>query len=294
MTTMIDPTIAEWLEEGPRQGPPAGLERALAATRQIEQRPRFVFVGGWLPRTGAGPAVRRPRIGLVSLLIILTALLVVIVSAIYVGSQSKPRIPRSIGPSAQRVVAYQDGAHISVALIDGTGRRVISGDLSRPSSPVFSKDGSKVAFLSRPNPTDAGSELYVVPVSGSSPPIAVSGAVQVLEGDTPEFSWSPDGTRVAFASAGTPTVIYIAQADGSGVTPITDDSISRDLPSWETLGDRVAYRAIEADGVTQLLEAVDPTTSQVTSIDAVIGPGRKCRVSPGLRSKTAKRTRSRT
>ena len=271
MSTVNDPLVAEWLNDGPGQGPRSGLERALNATRAIEQRPRWAFVSGWMPHKTAAQA-SGPHIGLVPLLIILSALLLMILGVIYVGSQSKQRIPRSIGPSAQRLIAYEDGTHISVSLIDGTGRRVISRDLPRTSSPVFSKDGSKVAFLSRTNPTDAGSELYVVRVDGS-PPIAVSADVQVFEADTPEFSWSPDGTKIAFASAASPTVIYVAQADGSGVSAITDNTASRDLPSWETNGDRVAYRAIEADGVRQLLEAVDPTSGQVTTIDAVIGPG---------------------
>jgi WD40 repeat protein len=113
----------------------------------------------------------------------------------------------------------------------------------------------------------------VVPLDGSSPPIAVSNGVQVLEAQTPEISWSPDGQKIAFASTGTPTRIYVAQADGSAESPVTDETTSRDLPSWETNGDRVAYRSIETDGTTQRLEAVDPASGEVTTIDAVIGPG---------------------
>jgi WD40 repeat protein len=271
MSTVMDPAVAQWLEEGPRQGPPAGLDRALSATRQIEQRPRFVFVSGWLPRTAG--AHRRPAIGLVPVLIILLTLLLLALSAVYVGTQQRRLIQQSIGPSAQSPIAYTDGTQISVARIDGTGRRVISGDLPRTSSPVFSKDGSKIAFLSKANASDAGRELYVVPFDGSSQPVVVSGLVQVLEADTPEFSWSPDGSRIAFASAGSPNRIYVAESDGSAVTPVTNDTNSDDLPSWETNGNRVAYRSIQPDGVTQTLEAIDPTTGEVTRIDAVFSPG---------------------
>src|SRR3954447_1093184 len=276
MSTVKDTVIAGWLIDGPQQGPPAGLERALVAARAVEQRPRYASVSGWFPRSGtrAERAERRgARLGIVPVLLILAALLLLLLSALYAGSRPRVRIPTSIGPSAQHVMAYQDGTSISVARVDGTGRRTVSGDLPRSRSPIFSRDGSQLAFLSKTDVTVPGSELYVVPVDGSSPPIAASNGVQVLEAQTPEISWSPDGQRIAFASTGTPTRIYLAQADGSGASPVTDDTTSRDLPSWETNGDRVAYRSIETDGTTQHLEAVDPASGQVTTIDAVIGPG---------------------
>jgi hypothetical protein len=128
MSTMIDPVVAQWLDEGPREGPPAGLARALAATRQVEQRSRVRFAIAWLPQSATRPGTR-PHIGLAPLQLIATLLLILALAVAYAGSRPKPHIPVTIGPSAQRLVAYRDGSSISVARIDGTGRRSISGDL---------------------------------------------------------------------------------------------------------------------------------------------------------------------
>ena len=43
----LDPIVAEWLGEGPEAGPDRGLERALAATRRVHQRPGWTFPGRW-------------------------------------------------------------------------------------------------------------------------------------------------------------------------------------------------------------------------------------------------------
>ena len=46
----FDATVADWLREGPESGPRHGLDRALAATHRVEQRPAWVFPRRYLPR----------------------------------------------------------------------------------------------------------------------------------------------------------------------------------------------------------------------------------------------------
>ena len=39
MNESMDRVLADWLREGPESGPREGLERALAATRRVGQKP---------------------------------------------------------------------------------------------------------------------------------------------------------------------------------------------------------------------------------------------------------------
>src|SRR3954447_4857669 len=116
MSTMIDPVIAQWLEEDPREGPPAGLARALAATRTVEQRSRLWFAGAWMPGSIAANA-RRPRLGLAGVLLIVTLLLAAALAAVYIGTRPRPRLSVVTAPWAQNYLAYQDGSQIAVARI---------------------------------------------------------------------------------------------------------------------------------------------------------------------------------
>ena len=54
--TQFDSGIGAWLQEGPERGPQHGLDRALAATRRVSQRPGWVFPSRWLPAAVGGLA----------------------------------------------------------------------------------------------------------------------------------------------------------------------------------------------------------------------------------------------
>ena len=272
----IDAQVAEWLREGPDQGSALGLERLLTATHGVNQRPRVVFVGSWLPRSAGDIQFARPHLGGVPILIILGLLLILAMTTIYIGT--RPQLPESLGPSRHSLVAFEREGHVYAARVDGSGQRDISGGLPG-TSPVFSPDGSKVAFVSTNNGVGGGNSLYVVSVDGSAAPIEVAHGVSVLVNGAPQVSWSPDGTAIAFAGEASrlnprePDLprgasIFAALADGSGVEQLTDDRMNRDLPSWSTSwdGERIAYRATELDGRTVRLEYMRPDGSDVKQI----------------------------
>ena len=56
-------------------------------------------------------------------------------------------------------------------------------------------------------------------------------------------SWSADGLRIAF-NAGSPTDsdIYLIDADGSGLTKITDDAGGNFYPTWSPDGSRLGFQ----------------------------------------------------
>src|SRR5216117_710181 len=75
-------------------------------------------------------------------------------------------------------------------------------------------------------------------------------------------SWSPDGTRIAFASdrASRPDTVnldlYVMNADGTGLVRVTTDTALDDEPVWAPDGVRLAFRS-NRDGNDEIYVAND-------------------------------------
>lgn len=115
---------------------------------------------------------------------------------------------------------------------DGTGQTMIqrSGE-----NPHWSPDGARIVF-------DDSHALYIMNADGSN-------AVQLHEDPSVysvEPSWSPDGRKIVFVagSTGTADDIYVVNADGSGVTALTQSAsgIVNDQPEWSPDGTQIAFR----------------------------------------------------
>ena len=76
----LDTIIVDWLREGPTARPEGGLDRALAATRPIRQRPAWVFPRSWLPSPMADVRVSR-RVQVLIVAALTLAALVALVTA---------------------------------------------------------------------------------------------------------------------------------------------------------------------------------------------------------------------
>ena len=237
----MDGVLADWLGEGPERGPAHALERALAATRRVDQRPGWTFPGRWLPASVARTDTRGLR--LTSAALLLVAFLLLLVSLAIANIGTRPRIDSLLGPSVDGLVAFEDGTAVDVSRIDGSAQRTLSDDVPYARSPSFSPDGKRVAFLAPSTPEGLGGRLLVAAVAGSQPLVDVGQGRMVVPTTVPSVAWSPDGQRIAFASVdGGVATIYVARSDGSGVTPITDGTADRDLPTWSPDGDRIAFR----------------------------------------------------
>jgi len=264
MSTMIDPVVAQWLEEGPREGSPAALERALAATHQVGQRPTWTFPRRWLPSPIADLHMLVPRRAVIAVLLLLLLLALLLFASFWAGSSN--HIRNYLGPSGNGLIAFSDGSTVDLVRVDGSGRRTISrpGDLAR--TPVFSPDGARVAYIAASTPGGLGGKLVVVPVEGGAA-VELGGALAITANVVPNFAWSPDGSFIAFAGLDQDVSrIYVARSDGSQpATPLTDSTVNGDLPTWSRDGVYVLYRTTTRDGVTRSLVAgrSDGSTTQL-------------------------------
>ena len=88
--------------------------------------------------------------------------------------------------------------------------------------------------------TPDGADMFTVGADGSGPTRLTR--FQGLEGDS---SWSPDGSKVAFARAGNPEEgpyeIWAVNADGSGLARLTRHRWFSVAPAWSPDGRKIVY-----------------------------------------------------
>ena len=142
----------------------------------------------------------------------------------------------SWSPDGSRIAfsSVRDGAaEIYVMSADGSAQTRLTDKEARNYYPSWSPDGSLIAFTSY---GDGNAEIYVMNADGSAQTRLTNN-----EAVDSRPSWSPDGLRIAFDSTlGDPdpgddtriSNIYVMNADGSGLTRLTDNEARETSPSW--------------------------------------------------------------
>jgi Tol biopolymer transport system component len=105
-----------------------------------------------------------------------------------------------------------------------------------PESSAVAPEG-RIAFTSY---RDGNGEIYVMDAAGTWLDRLTHDPAHDIHP-----AWSPDGTRIAFASdrhkRGRDYDLYAMNADGSGVVHLTDDPRDETEPSWSPDGARIAF-----------------------------------------------------
>jgi len=120
--------------------------------------------------------------------------------------------------------------------LDGTGLTRLTYNSDIDYSPAWSPDGSKIAFMSWPDP-DGSADVFVMNADGTG----VTNLTNNPAGDGGP-DWSPDGTKIAFNSDRDGKVeVYVMNADGSGVTKVTNSPSQDSGPAWSPDGSKIAF-----------------------------------------------------
>lgn len=110
---------------------------------------------------------------------------------------------------------------------DGSNHKVLATSTTLPNRPTFSRDGKKIAY-SRMIPGTLNEEIFVRNlVTNATTRLTYSGGPDL------EPSWSPDGTKIAFASRRSGQYqVWVVSATGGSPVRITHTSTMEAEPFW--------------------------------------------------------------
>ena len=165
---------------------------------------------------------------------------------------------------------------IYVMNADGSNQVRVTNNLDMDTFPVWSPDGSRLAFNSNRAVTFSADpaappvrdfEIYTMKPDGTD-------VVRVTNsrGEDAHPSWSPDGTQLTWHSrrdsvTGPPAVfaleIYRSNADGSNPVRVTTGPGFKYFPIWSPDGTRIAFNGT--------LDQADPSNTDVYHVNAVDG-----------------------
>ena len=176
-------------------------------------------------------------------------------------------------PDGSKIVfeSERDGNfEIYVMNADGSGQTKLSNHQAADYDPIWSPDGNKIAFESE---RDGQQEIYVMNADGSVQTNLTNNSSPDYLADCcyPRQSWSPDGSKIAFATERHgPDEIYVMNADGSAQTRLTNNTVGDWDPIWSPDGTQIAFES-NRDGDDDELYLMNPDGTGVTRLTSSAG-----------------------
>jgi Tol biopolymer transport system component len=254
--TRLERDLIDWLSETAMPQTPDYVDDILAKTSRIHQRPRWSFVGRWLPIGNLSrivPISGRTALRGVALIVVLSLLLAAI--AAFVGSRRS--VPPPFGPAGNGLLAYEQAGAIQIIHPETMASQPVVTDSGNHHDPRWALDGTRLAFVRE----SAGRQVLVV-ADAAGRVLAVSQAFRDVDPDA--IAWSPDGRQIAIGAArGQGRAIYLVDAvDG------TLRDLGVDYDNLETFwrppdGRQLLFHTGGAEPGLRVVNVVDGTVERV-------------------------------
>ncbi len=143
------------------------------------------------------------------------------------------------------VAADRGLPQIFVVGADGTGRRRLTSAAEPTTTPVWSPDGRRIAFIRR---TGADTHIYIMDADGGSQRPLTTGP-----GRAASPAWSPDGRQIVFtATSNGPSQIAAVRSDGSRRRDLAPARSDQRAPAWSPDGRLIAFLSKTGGGYFDL------------------------------------------
>lgn len=276
MTTndRLDRVIPSWLHEDADFRVPDHLDEVLQVTRVTRQRPAWSSLERWLPVD----TTFRPRLFTVprpGRLLLVAALIVLVLAIAILAVGSPERLPEPFGPARNGIFVTSRDGDIYTLEPTTTETVVLVGGDEFDFGPIFSRDGTRVAFLRSDGPIAAPAILTMMVANTDGSNLrAVTPPTESLDW----FDWSPDSTRVAYMASGILYVVDVAfgeprRLEGTGRVH---------FPTWlPPDGEEIVYReeggspaifAIRADGTGKRPLSTTPANNRFDYQGPTVSP----------------------
>jgi Tol biopolymer transport system component/alpha-tubulin suppressor-like RCC1 family protein len=147
-------------------------------------------------------------------------------------------------------------SHIWLMNSDGTNAHVLTSGSFDDAQPVWSLDGTRIAFTSTRN---GFTHIFVMNADGSGVTALTSGSAFDLDP-----AWAPDGSKIIFTSSrGGNTHIYVVSSSGGTPTALTSGSFYDAAAAWSPDGSHIAFTSTRA-GQTHIFVMNPDGTGVVT------------------------------
>ena len=213
----LERDLADWFRETAAPALPHYTDDIVRHATHSRQTHRWTLLERWLPMTETALQPVRLSSPVPWRSVALLALLALaVVAGVTLVAGTRPSVPAPFGLANNGLVAYANAGDIfTVDPATGARRQVTTGN-DEDSSPRWSLDGSRIAFLRGANP----SQIVIVDADGGNP--VTSGAL-LAEPDSDSLAWAPDGRSVAVA-AGAISARRIHIIDAAAGTVATIDA----------------------------------------------------------------------
>jgi Tol biopolymer transport system component len=243
----VELVLAAWFDAtAPDREPEYLIDAVLSRAGRTGRRPAWRIPERWIPMQTSLRFQRMPS--LVPLLILLALAIAAVTAALFVGSRS-PRLPAPFGPATNGRVAYISESQVWTAAEDGSGARALTSDPTAKGIPIWSRDGTRLAYVAYMNASSREFPDLVVVAQDGSNKVTIDQRVEMLGYP----SWSPNGRTIAYSKwityPGQRDRVFIAAADGSAPPrQIGDPQLSAFHPTFSPDGQRIAFISDHNDG----------------------------------------------